>query len=75
VSYYGLTNESKNPGVNVGSDYIKHFKNNKEREFSLRFGQFGKNDAELNSFQDNPVQTVTCLILLCCQQSIYAAGG
>jgi len=55
VSYYNLTNKSKNPGVNVGSDYIKHFKNNKEREFSLRFlGEFGKNDAELNSFQDNP---------------------
>ena len=55
VSYYSLTNKSKNPGVNVGSDYIKHFKKNKEREFSLRFlGEFGKNDAELNSFQDNP---------------------
>ena len=55
VSYYNLNNKSKNPGVNVGSDYIKHFKKNKEREFSLRFlGEFGKNDAELNSFQDNP---------------------
>jgi hypothetical protein len=55
VSYYSLNNKSRNPGVNVGSDYIKHFKKNKEREFSLRFlGEFGKNDAELNSFQDNP---------------------
>ena len=55
VSYYSLNNKTKNPGVNVGSDYIKHFKKNKEREFSLRFlGEFGKNDAELNSFQDNP---------------------
>ena len=55
VSYYNLNNKSNNPGVNVGSDYIKHFKKNKEREFSLRFlGEFGKNDAELNSFQDNP---------------------
>ncbi|HZJ61523.1 MAG TPA: outer membrane beta-barrel protein [Chitinophagaceae bacterium] len=55
VSYYNLDNKSNNPGVNVGSDYIKHFKKNKEREFSLRFlGEFGKNDAELNSFQDNP---------------------
>ena len=55
VSYYNLYNKSKSPGVNVGSDYIKHFKKNKEREFSLRFlGEFGKSDAELNSFQDNP---------------------
>ena len=55
VSYYSLNNKSKNPGVNVGSDYIRHFKNNKEREFSLRFlGEFGKQDNRLNSFQDNP---------------------
>ena len=55
VSYYNLANKSNNPGVNVGSDYIKHFKKNKEREFSIRFlGEFGKNDADLNSFQDNP---------------------
>jgi outer membrane receptor protein involved in Fe transport len=55
VSFYNLNNKSNNPGVNVGSDYIKHFKKNKEREFSLRFlGEFGKNDSKLNSFQDNP---------------------
>lgn len=55
VSYYSLTSKSNNPGVNVGSDYIKHFKTNKEKEFSLRFlGEFGKQDTELNSFQDNP---------------------
>jgi len=55
VSYFDLNNKSKNPGVNVGSDYIKHFKKNKEREFSIRFlGEFGKNDSKLNSFQDNP---------------------
>jgi outer membrane receptor protein involved in Fe transport len=55
VSRYNLNNKSNNPGVNVGSDYIRHFKKNKEREFSLRFlGEFGKNDANLNSFQDNP---------------------
>ena len=55
VSYYYLNNKTNNPGVNVGSDYIKHFKKNKEREFSLRFlGEFGKNDSKLNSFQDNP---------------------
>ncbi|HEV8284441.1 MAG TPA: outer membrane beta-barrel protein [Chitinophagaceae bacterium] len=55
VSYYNLIDKGNNPGVNVGSDYIKHFKKNKEREFSLRFlGEFGKNDSKLNSFQDNP---------------------
>jgi outer membrane receptor protein involved in Fe transport len=55
VSFYNLTNKSNNPGVNVGGDYIRHFKRNKEREFSLRFlGEFGKSDSKLNSFQDNP---------------------
>ncbi len=55
VSYYNLNNKSNNPGVNVGSDYIKHFKKNKEREFSLRFlGEFGKNDANLGSTQGVP---------------------
>src|SRR5882757_5147261 len=55
LSYYNLNNKVNNPGVNVGSDFIKHFKKIKEREFSLRFlGEFGKNDAKLNSFQDNP---------------------
>jgi outer membrane receptor protein involved in Fe transport len=55
VSLYHLNNKSDNPGVNVGSDYIKRFKKNKEREFSLRFlGEFGKNDSKLTSFQDNP---------------------
>lgn len=56
VSDYIFDNKSSNPGVTVGSDYIKHFKKNKEREFSLRFlGEFGKNDAHLESSQDNPV--------------------
>jgi outer membrane receptor protein involved in Fe transport len=55
VSYYDLTNKVNNPGVTVGSEYQKHFKKNKEREFSLRFlGEFGKNDSKLSSFQDNP---------------------
>ncbi|HSU29554.1 MAG TPA: outer membrane beta-barrel protein [Chitinophagaceae bacterium] len=57
VSYYNLDNKSDNPGINVGTDYIKHFKKNKEREFSLRFlGEFGKSNSELNSIQDNPGQ-------------------
>jgi outer membrane receptor protein involved in Fe transport len=53
TSYYNLYNNGNNPGVSAGSDYIKHFKSNKEREFSLRFlGEFGKNESTLNSSQD-----------------------
>ncbi|MCW3093648.1 MAG: TonB-dependent receptor [Ferruginibacter sp.] len=55
TSYYSLDNKSNNPGVNVGTDYIKKFRKNKEREFSLRFyGEFGKSESHLNSTQDNP---------------------
>lgn len=55
TSYYNLTNKANNPGINVGSDYIKKFRKNKEREFSLRFlGEFGKQDSRLTSLQDNP---------------------
>ncbi len=54
-SRFNLYNKSKNPGTSVGSDFIKRYKGNKEREFSLRFlGSFGRNDNYLNSFQDNP---------------------
>ncbi len=53
VSDYHLNNKSNNPGVNVGSDYIRHYHQNKDREFSLRFlGEFGKNDSKLKSVQD-----------------------
>ena len=63
VSLYHLDNKSNNPGINVGTDYIKHFKKNKEREFSLRFlGEFGKSDSKLNSYQDNPGTTDRYLI-------------
>lgn len=53
VSDYNLDNKSTNPGVNIGSDYIKHYQKNKDREFSIRFlGEFGKNNSKLNSLQD-----------------------
>ncbi|MBC7874516.1 MAG: TonB-dependent receptor [Ferruginibacter sp.] len=56
TSFYDLDNKSNNPGINVGSDYIKKFRKNKEREFSLRFyGEFGKSESHVNSTQDNPV--------------------
>jgi outer membrane receptor protein involved in Fe transport len=55
VSYYDLKNKTNNPGINIGSDYIRRFKKKKDQEFSLRFlGEFGKNDSKLTSFQDNP---------------------
>lgn len=55
VSYYILDNKTNNPGINVGSDYIKKFSKNKDREFTFRFyGEFGKSDAYLTSSQDNP---------------------
>ncbi|MEO6456205.1 MAG: outer membrane beta-barrel family protein, partial [Ginsengibacter sp.] len=55
ISFYNLDNKSNNPGISVGSDYIKKFKKNKDREFSLRFlGEFGKSNSDLNSSQDNP---------------------
>jgi hypothetical protein len=54
VSYYNLDNRSNNPGISVGTDYIKKFRKNKDREFSLRFfGEFGKAGSHLNSTQDN----------------------
>ena len=53
TSNYYLNNKSNNPGVSIGSDYIRHYPKNKDREFSLRFlGEFGKNDSKLNSLQD-----------------------
>ena len=55
IGYYNLDNNVSNPGVSVGSDYTKHFSNNKEREHSLRFlGEFGKNDADLSSSEGIP---------------------
>ena len=55
VSYYKLNNKSNNPSISVGTDYIKKFRKNKDREFSLRFfGDFGKSESHLNSTQDNP---------------------
>ncbi len=55
TSYFDVFTDNSNPGVSVGSDYIRHFKKNKERELSFRFfGEFGKNEAYTNSTQDNP---------------------
>lgn len=54
-SKYNLDSRTNTPGISVGTDYIKKFKKNKDREFTLKFfGEFGKSEAELNSRQDNP---------------------
>ncbi len=55
-SLYKLNNKTNTPGISAGTDYIKKFSKNKEREFTFKFfGEFGKSEAELNSSQDNPV--------------------
>ncbi|HYF30061.1 MAG TPA: outer membrane beta-barrel protein [Chitinophagaceae bacterium] len=55
ISYYDQHNENKWPNTSVGLDYIRKFRNNKEKEFSIRFnGEFGKTDQYTNSEQDNP---------------------
>jgi 5-hydroxyisourate hydrolase-like protein (transthyretin family) len=55
TSYFNVFNDNSNPGISVGSDYIRKFRSSKERELSFRFfGEFGKNEAYTNSTQDNP---------------------
>jgi hypothetical protein len=56
VSYYDLTSKYEMPSHTVGADYIKKFKSNKEKEFSVRLnGDFGISNTFLNSVMDNPV--------------------
>lgn len=55
ISYYTMNSRNENPGISAGTDYIKKFKKNKEREFSIRFlGEFGKSNSFMNSLQENP---------------------
>jgi outer membrane receptor protein involved in Fe transport len=56
VSHYNLDMRSGYPTLSVGSDYIKKFAGNSEKEFSIRFNtEFSNGDNYLNSFMDNPV--------------------
>lgn len=49
---YNLESKTNNPGYSVGTDYIRKFKKNKDREFSLKFfGEFGKSESHANSLQ------------------------
>lgn len=55
LSLFSTDSENDNPGISAGTDYIKKFKKNKEREFTLRFfGEFGKSHSFVNGSQDNP---------------------
>lgn len=55
TSYFDLTSRNEYPTKSVGTDYIRKFSNNKEREFSVRLnGEFGNSNSFLNSVQDNP---------------------
>jgi len=52
ISYYDLNNTDNNPGVSVGTDFIKKFRKNKEHELSVQFfGEFGKANSLANSTQ------------------------
>lgn len=56
ISYYDLNSLNEFPNTSVGADYIRKFKNNKEREFSIRTnGEFGNANNFLNSVMDNQV--------------------
>lgn len=49
---YQLESKANNPGYSVGTDYIRKFKKNKDREFSVKFfAEFGKSESNANSLQ------------------------
>ncbi len=55
VSYFDLSSRNEYPTTSIGTDYIKKFKGNAEREFSIRLNsEFGNSNQFSNSFQDNP---------------------
>lgn len=57
TAYFFQNNSSKNPNSGVGTDFIKRFKNQPDKELTFRFnGQFSKNYLLNNSYQDNPSQ-------------------
>jgi outer membrane receptor protein involved in Fe transport len=49
---YNLLSKTNTPGYSAGTDYIRRFKKNKDREFSVKFfSEFGKSESEANSLQ------------------------
>jgi Outer membrane protein beta-barrel family/CarboxypepD_reg-like domain len=56
TNFFTLVNKSENPNYNIGSDFIKKFKGNPEKEFSLKlYREYSKNNSFLDSYQDNSV--------------------
>ncbi len=54
IGLYNLENRSNNPGYSIGTDYMKKFRKNKDREFSMKFfAEFGKTEAWASSLQSN----------------------
>lgn len=54
TSYYDLNSRNEYPTRSVGTDYIKKFAGQKDKEFSLRFnGEFGNANNFLNSVMDH----------------------
>lgn len=55
VSYFNAQNKNEWPFTSLGTDYIRKFKSNPEKEFSIRLNaELGKNTSYANSDQDNP---------------------
>jgi outer membrane receptor protein involved in Fe transport len=55
TGFLTLQNNTNSPNYNVGSDFIKKFKDIPEKEFSVRlFTEYSRNDRFLDSYQDNP---------------------
>jgi outer membrane receptor protein involved in Fe transport len=55
-SKFALKSRNEYPTKGFGTDYIRKFNSNKDKEFSIRFnGEFGNSNTFLNSEQDNPV--------------------
>ncbi|HSU27260.1 MAG TPA: outer membrane beta-barrel protein, partial [Chitinophagaceae bacterium] len=55
TSLYNLDNKNQFPNISLGTDYIRKFKENKEKEFSIRVNaEIGKSNTFSTSSQDNP---------------------
>lgn len=55
TSFLTLENRNVNPNYNIGSDFIRKFKDTPDKEFSLKlFTEYSKNNRFLDSYQDNP---------------------
>jgi outer membrane receptor protein involved in Fe transport len=55
TSYYNLDSRGEYPTTSLGADYIRKFRNNKEREFSIRLNhEFGSANTYLTSIMDYP---------------------